>query len=252
MPSKSKTYGVDVSFNFITVIQKSMFHNILVTLDASSNLIETIEDNAFISNKWLTSIKLTNNRLTKLGNNTFCGLFNLKDLFLNNNSIEFVQESLFRELIKLDLLNMSGNQIKFIEENSFSKQTFLRTLDLDLFDTFGNNASSSITNSTFAGLTNLRKLVLSKSVLNSFANLVNVISNLNPIYDSQALNISYFKSRDVIYYETNYTVWDCFLVLYSIRFKIQVNLYEDEELKQFLDYCGQYSLIELSYSDIDV
>jgi Leucine-rich repeat (LRR) protein len=145
----------------------------LQELYMSFNIINSIEDDSFkILNK-LVRLDLSNNYLTKLGNDTFAGLFSLTYLNFNNNSIQVVQKSLFRQLINLEELYLSSNPLKLIEDKAFFNLNFLRVLNMDAFDPIN---STQVTNSTFTGLSNLRLLVLSKYVLNNFANLAGIVS----------------------------------------------------------------------------
>jgi hypothetical protein len=248
IPSKINTYYLDMSFNLITGIKRLSFSkmSLLTDLLISSNLIETIEAYSFAEQKWLVCLNLSSNRLTSLHDDTFYELFSLEVLDLNNNSIDNIHKSLFRHQVQLNQLFLNGNPVKFIENESFQKQNFLKFLYLDSFDPTGIDAlTSRISNSTFVGLNNLRVLVLNKTVMDSLVNLNNIIVNLKPIYERQVLNRSFVRSRNVIYFKQNYAGWDCLVTLYSIRFQIQLNLYQDDE--QFMNFCGQYSLTELSY-----
>jgi hypothetical protein len=246
-----------MSFNCISAIKKTTFIRMfwMIELYLQSNIIEMIENDSFVKLNKLVFLNLANNRLTNLGNDTFCGLFNLKYLNLNRNSVKFIQKGLFRQLSNLNELYLDYNPIKFIEEYSFQKLAFLKKLHINWFDSSSNeytsnNSSTSITNSTFAGLINLRRLDLKKEVLKSSFNLIHIISNLFPIYDKTITGRHFYKSRNLIYINEQYTKWDCFVVLYSIRNKIQVNLYEDTSVDAFINYCGQFDLIQLRFTDI--
>jgi Leucine-rich repeat (LRR) protein len=253
IPTSFDTNILDMSFNFVLSINKNTFIYMtsLAKLDISSNLVETIENDSFLKQGKLFSLNLSNNRLSNLGSDTFRGLLSLEILNLNNNSIKFIQKGLLRDLSNLWQLYLDSNPIKFIEDESFKKQNYLKFLHLDSYDLNHGyillNESSIVSNLTFVGLNNLRVLKLSKSVFSSVVSLIGVISNLYPLYDGTILNLSYYKSRHVVYENSNYNKWDCFLVLYVIRHKIQVNLYEDRTLKMFINFCGQYSLKQLSY-----
>jgi Leucine-rich repeat (LRR) protein len=249
IPSQISTMILDTSANLATSIAKATFIKMskLVELYISSNLIETIEENSFLKLTRLTTLDLSNNRLKILGNDTFCGLFSVSYLNLNQNSLEVIQKSLFRQLVTLDQLLLSSNPIKLIEDESFLNQNFLKLLNLDSYNPYNENGSLTMTNITFAGLVNVRVLVLENEVLSSLTNVNNLFAYLKPIYSNQGFEKIYYRSRNVIYAKPNYTDWDCLLVLYSIRSQIQVNLNDDAALEVFLDYCGQYSLTQLEY-----
>jgi Leucine-rich repeat (LRR) protein len=244
VPDNLQAQTLDMSFNAIRTIKQNTFSQILVNLFLSCNQIESIEDNSFLKLTRLVDLDLSNNRLTNLGNDTFCGLFSLKFLNINNNSILFISKGLFRQLINLEHLLLDSNPIKLVEAESFSKLSFLKFLCLDSFNP---SDEKRITNLTFDGLNNLRKLVLEKHILDILSNLLSIQSNLKPQYDSTILGIVYYKSRNVIFSEEDYTDWDCFLVLFSVRFQVQVNLFQETTLKFFLDYCGKYSLTQLRF-----
>jgi Leucine-rich repeat (LRR) protein len=250
---------LDLSFNSVKSIKKENFAKSSSTLLSLfelymiSNLIETIEDNSFLKQNNLFVLDLSRNHLSKLGNDTFSGLFNLKILNLNYNSIQSVQASLFMQLYNLDKLYLNANPIKFIEHMSFINQNFLKILYLDSYDPSNwsnnsTNANSTLSNLTFVGLNNIRVLRLNGVVFSSLINLENINCNLKPIFDSKVLNTVYYKSRHVIYLNQDYTSQDCFVILYSVRSKIQVNMYDDKMMDQFMDFCGKFTLNQLSYS----
>jgi Leucine-rich repeat (LRR) protein len=248
VPSAINTEALDMSYNFVTEIKKITFMKMkaLLQLYLASNQIKSIEKDSFYRLNNLVVLDLSNNLLTKLDNDTFSGLFNLKILDLTNNSVQHIQKKLFRDLLNLEQLFLNSNPIRLIEDESFIKQGFIKILEIDSCD-YSESACSSITNSTFVGLESLRKLTLHKKILDSFINLVYIVSNLNPPFDKTILGMRYFKSRHVIYYKKDYTDWDCFIILYSVKHKVQLNLFDDALHNAFMNYCRQYSLNQLKF-----
>jgi Leucine-rich repeat (LRR) protein len=245
-------YSLDMSLNNVSIITVSTFIKMvkLVVLYVSSNFIEKIESDSFLNQNNLETLDLSNNLVRNLENDALCGLFNLKYLSLKQNYIQSIHKSLFRQLNNLLELYLGGNQIKFVEDDSFTKLNYLKFLELESFNSLSGsenkNRSLNTTNSTFVGLKNVRFVSLNKLTFDSMVNLVNINENLKPIYDSQVLNREYYKSRHVVFSQNNYTTWDCFVILYSIKRQVQVNLYLDRQFNQFVNYCGQFSLSHLS------
>jgi hypothetical protein len=232
-----------MSSNLVGSIRTSSFAEMpfIKVLYLSTNRIEKIESNSFYKLNLLTYLDLSANVLGVLENDSFTSLFNLNKLNLRSNSIQVISKSLFNDLFNLVELNRDENPIRLIQDEGFSRFSNAKTLSINWLE-----SNFSITNSTFTGLVSIKDLIINEQLLISLTAILNIKANLKPTIQDSVLNVQYYGSINVIYYNKEYTDWDCFLVLYSIRFQIQINLKDSLTKDAFLSYCGQCNQAKLS------
>jgi hypothetical protein len=157
----------------------------------------------------------------------------------------------FRQLVNLEKLYLSGNPFKFIEDDTFSRLNFLQVLDIDSYnpiDYYSHRLKMS--NFTLKGLNSIKLLKVSRDLMSTLAGVRFVEVNLQPMvkeHKEGSLGLDLYGSINVVYQADYFTDWDCFVVLFSIRFNIQVNLMTDKSVNGFLAHCGLHSLNELKY-----
>ena len=94
-------------------------------------------------------------------------------------------------------------------------------------------------------LDSIKKIFISPFMLNRFESIKSLIGSLNVRFFKRALfnSVNYFESLNLVYARTNYleivdyTKFDCFSILYLIRFKISLNLLTDQHVDTFFKYC---------------
>ncbi|GAB6025016.1 hypothetical protein CHUAL_010127 [Chamberlinius hualienensis] len=102
----------------------------LKKLDLRSNLINTIEDGAFVGAASINDLLLSENHLKKLTAKMFAGLTGLKTLMLRTNKIECVTNDTFVDLVNVRLLSLYENLIRCIQPGAFDRLQHLTTLNL--------------------------------------------------------------------------------------------------------------------------
>lgn len=124
--------SLEARSNNISTINKNAFKHLkkLNLLSLSENDIETIEDDLFVGLSELWSLKLSENKLVSINETTFFGLNKLKFLFLENNNINFIHKNAFNNLTNLRQLRLRSNSITQLEVDTFAKLTELMWLDL--------------------------------------------------------------------------------------------------------------------------
>ena len=80
-------------------------------LSFQTNLISTIDQDAFLGMNNLVTLHLSYNRLTVLRKGMFNGLSSLDELNLNNNDIDTIELVCFSNLNNLDYLYISSNDL---------------------------------------------------------------------------------------------------------------------------------------------
>ena len=91
----------------------------ILQLDLSSNLIDSISDNAFSYTKQLKYLNLFGNKLTQISAHMFKGLDSLEQLWIGKNEIEMIDKGSFSNLKQLKRLKLDGNRIQILSENIF-------------------------------------------------------------------------------------------------------------------------------------
>ena len=146
---------LDVSENQLSEIGErtlSAFHN-LVDLKMKNNEIETITNNAFVSNRMLRDLDLNGNLLTRIHQETFRGIQRVVHLDLSNNNLVHI-DGAFARMSELSRLDLSNNAITSITQFTFRDLTNLRYLLL------AGNKITDIHHRAFVRLSKLMYLVL--------------------------------------------------------------------------------------------
>lgn len=159
------------------------FEKPILSLDLTSNNIQNIEINAFLSMKKLLYLKLDSNYLHDLGYGVFNGLRKLKTLIISSNRLRKIPFDVFTELKEIEIIDLHDNKISCIDEYPFS-DTDVNTIYLNnneltflssgifhntkklRYITFDNNKISEIKQKTFKELV-LDELILSNNKLTS-------------------------------------------------------------------------------------
>ncbi|KAJ3652337.1 hypothetical protein Zmor_018313 [Zophobas morio] len=116
----------DVSFvtlnhNRLEAVPNTLFNDSASVrfIDLSSNLIATIEKDAFRNLSVLQILHLEHNNITEIHPKLFVDLFELKYLDLSHNNIQYLQFGIFNNLLQLKVLNITDNKLKSLHENGF-------------------------------------------------------------------------------------------------------------------------------------
>ncbi|CAH1112884.1 unnamed protein product [Psylliodes chrysocephalus] len=121
---------LDLSFNNLDTIPKCLEHTALLKkLLLDSNLISTLDHNAFMHLTSLEQLSLRNNKVVMISKKAFFGLQNLQILDLSNNSISQLHTNQFVNMPKLRILNLNENRLSYLPRDIFSN-TLLEMLDL--------------------------------------------------------------------------------------------------------------------------
>jgi Leucine-rich repeat (LRR) protein len=146
------------------------------TLHLGSNVISTVDENAFAGLSNLRNLILSSNKISKLSSLTFGNQVNLVTLDLSYNSISSLnQTGLFAYLRKLTYLGLRYNNMKYVSPTAFSGLNNLQNLALSF------NQISCLDKSTFDGLGSLNGLRLQNNSLTTFdfKKLVSLPSSFN-------------------------------------------------------------------------
>ncbi|XP_058790030.1 protein artichoke-like [Phymastichus coffea] len=145
---------LSVSSNKITQIEAYALHDSfnLVSLNLSSNSLETIYPSTFASLRSLTQLHLDNNLLTHVPN--LSGNWYLKTLSLRKNRITEIKRDIFISIKSVQKIYLGSNSIKRIHSDAFSELTYLQELDLS------NNQLETLSTGWMRNLINLQRLDL--------------------------------------------------------------------------------------------
>ena len=108
----------------------------LIPMDATSIYLDgnhfngTLESQAFIGRKRVTSLFLNNSMIGAISNQTFNGLTELEVLHLEDNLIHGLQGYEFGNLTSLRELYLQGNKLAYIDSEAFSSLVSLEVLFL--------------------------------------------------------------------------------------------------------------------------
>jgi hypothetical protein len=215
-------------------------------LNLDSNDIGIIDDEAFINQKSLETLIISNNKIN-LKNSTqalFYSLTSIKLLNLSFNFIEFIRMNTFSNLLKLEVLDLSYNKINSIKEESFNGLINLRDLYIN-----GNEQHLKIENASFSRFEAIKTIFLDKSILD-YSNhkriFIELVKIKNFIHNKTILKWSYFQAFNLI--SLNESFYDCGLVFELIRFNIQYNLKTESD---FYDYLSNCQPSEIKINDTD-
>ncbi len=184
-----------LAFNNIEILRESSFTPIineqeiaygliiLKKLDLDHNQISVIEVETFKYLPSLAYLNLGSNNIRELNDYTFNGFFQIS---LNSHA---TNKQTTNKLYSLQNLDLSNNKIEMIKVNNLPSLTNLN---------LSNNSLRKITDQTFLGLKNLRKLFLDQNLIeilneNSFSNLplskINLIGNLIKVISKNSFDL---------------------------------------------------------------
>lgn len=177
---------VDFKENKMTQVQTGIYNDTLIfELYLDNNLIESIEDNAFIKMNYLVHLGLSGNRLTTFESLRVLGSSqSLEILKLNNNQLTKLTTKLVESVPNLKILSVDENQISSIEDGSFRQVQNIHYIDM------ANNHLTEVQPKIFpvSGLQKLTHLILhrnrltfiSKALFLRAPNLTDIIFGGNP------------------------------------------------------------------------
>lgn len=158
---------------FKTVDASISFYPSLITLDMSSNKIDTLPDKVFLAQKALEDLNLCDNNIKEVSDGVFIGLQNLKRLNLRKNNIRTITKT-FKMLKRLEFLDLSENVISSIGYTAFKNLVNLKVLYLqhNYLDLVPSKAVSEPINLVELDLSGNNIRVISSFALPSLASLV--------------------------------------------------------------------------------
>ncbi|KAK4871472.1 hypothetical protein RN001_015596 [Aquatica leii] len=133
----------------------------LITLDLSSNKIQTLGNSNFEFQRHLKHLNLSDNEIDSLTKDSFKGLRNLTELDLSYNRLEELPSATFHELHSLQVLRLTNNLLVFLEEDLLTHAKQLRELILD------DNQILEMPGSAIGDAINLQILSLSRNLVAS-------------------------------------------------------------------------------------
>uniref|UniRef100_A0A6P7FHB4 Chaoptin-like n=1 Tax=Diabrotica virgifera virgifera TaxID=50390 RepID=A0A6P7FHB4_DIAVI len=123
---------LDMSFNNLENIPKCLEHTAsLKKLILQSNVINSLDHNAFMHLTSLEQLHLKSNNILLVSKKAFFGLQNLQILDLSKNFISQLHTNQFVNMPKLRILNLRENRLSYLPRDIFSN-TLLEMLDLGL------------------------------------------------------------------------------------------------------------------------
>lgn len=143
--NKYKVTEIMMSQNLIKTLYSYTFYKINVNrIVLTSNEIEAIEDNAFISLENLSYLSLQNNKIKILNPKAFNQLIHLNEFYMQNNKLSFLSNNSFHfmESNNFKIMHFSTNELTVIEPFCF-KDINISMLMLD------NNPLNSLNESSF-------------------------------------------------------------------------------------------------------
>lgn len=211
-------------------------------MSLSKNQISTIEPNSFKRQIKLKSLDLSMNSLTILNQLTLKGLSGLQVLNLSLNQIELINANVFTELISLTALYMNGNKLDMIGDSTFRPMSLLIRLKID-----NNSDLIEMTNLTLQGPQQSIKLIeFDPALVKNTSNFDLLRDSFKPrMFDRQILDIQFYHAIDYVYKNQldltiEYSDHDCMRSLEFIRLNLQLNLYTDKLVSNFLAKCLEY------------
>ncbi|XP_077981483.1 uncharacterized protein LOC144436541 [Glandiceps talaboti] len=165
------------------------------TLDLSSNIITSIESDAFVRLYQLKTLKLFQNHITHIHSNAFRGLFALEHLHLERNEeINTIPGKLFSDLINLKTLDLSTNKIMKLSPSSFQGLYNLQRLKLN------SNRMTDLPADIFKDLTKLELLDLENVKITCLGHSLYPLINIQTIYlhgNRLHYNCSHFNFKNL-------------------------------------------------------
>ncbi|KAJ3656062.1 hypothetical protein Zmor_015165 [Zophobas morio] len=171
--------GLNLTHNNIQFIEAFSFEDsVIISLDLSNNVLETIPQNAFYGGH-IRQIIIKNNKLSFINDKAFDG--HVEVLQLDYNSLEYIENGFLKNLPKLKELTMSHNRLSHISDIkslgevrkldfSFNDINFIDTgevedlKELTYFD-LSNNKLETFSLEAFKKVKNRMTLLLSYNLL---------------------------------------------------------------------------------------
>lgn len=214
----------------------------LEMLDLSFNLIERIDPYSFENLPILVELDLGSNQLSYLDPYTFYGLGSLRYLNLSSNRIESIDKRLFSFTVNLIYLDLDYNSLKIIEDGTFLALNYLKYLYLNSISV------EEISSTLFDGLSSFESIWVSDEMFESSINVINLVTSLikySKVLKASKTGVDYYNSLNINFrMDTSYfsTKQRCFMTLYMMFFKIQLNLETDQGAKIFMTECYDLQL----------
>lgn len=155
-----------VGLNAFTFLSDDAFKglNLLTILNLSGAGLLNISGNAFRGLNALRNLVLTDNRLSKIPTKQISILSRLEELAIGQNDFTELPLDVFKGLVNLRKLDITGaSSLEKIEKGALTQNMNLETLVL-----CSNKKLASLEDGTFAGLPNLRHLVLRDNAFATF------------------------------------------------------------------------------------
>ena len=155
----------------------------------------------------------------------------LNHLDLSFNRIGFIDNEAFANLKILVFFNLEGNQLKSIGNGLLKNLKWLQKINLN------QNEIYSYDDTSFLGLKLLNNIYMSlkRLKLNDFCNIKSSIST-KP-FQRNILGIQYYYATNLI--DRAHEI-DCEMTLFFIKSNIQLNLFTDKDLDEFVIKCFRF------------
>ena len=109
-----------------------------------------------------------------------------------------------------------------------------------------NNSLLKISNYSLIGLKNIENIYISIEFLNEYSNVISLKNSLSPLLNKIVNHRKYYQAIYVTAFDANNSAYqekfECFFVLYFIKYKIHLNLKTDYELFEYLRLCYDLEL----------
>lgn len=125
----------------------------------AENLLETLDDDSFVSVQNLLILALYNNKIADISPKAFKGLTKLQTLQLSGNQVDSLDENLFKDLKSLSSLDLFDNKLSLLPLGIFTNNRKLETLRLD------GNKFTVIAAGVFDKDSNLKSLNVSNNLI---------------------------------------------------------------------------------------
>ena len=213
----------------------------LIELDLSENYLEEIEDNIFISLKYLEYLYLSDCNIRKINKNAFSGLISLKTLDLSNNKLsKELDENTFRDLKILQEINM----VNLSENNSLQSIISKK----DLFNKLVKLKSIGFSSRDFDLYISILKSI-SITLNTNDSSKVNLINRIKMILINEKENENFLKSIQLgLYFDQIETLDLGYSEIFGINNQLLKNLTKLKKLK--LNDCLLTTIETNSFDDL--
>lgn len=179
--SVSKTRIVQINFTncAMLTIRNYIFENFnnLNILDASGLGLQTLQNEVFNVDSFLTKLNVSHNNITEVSSNLFIHAKKLLELDISFNKIKRIDSQAFAGNLRIQSLNLSHNSITHLHKELFDNLSRLQNL------TISHNNIEDLEGQTFNNLTNLEFLDLSHNPIHGLdKHLLTSCSKLKRLY----------------------------------------------------------------------